>query len=260
MAFIEASAGTRYIANQNFSAWFVPTSGFANWASPTVAEINAGVNLTLGMETSTYSFGTQASTQVTSHSFAQTASTQVRGFPQFGGDITFYYPKVIGDTSNLYATLLTLFQTQWTSGYIVIRVDGAETSSAAAIVAGDLISIYKVKTDAYKDATAGENPYTYTITFLPQGNIATNVPVKTTADVVVVSPSTATVAVGALAKLTATVNGRTLTYGGVQWSSSAPSVATVSDSGIVQRIVATTSVTITATYAASGVTATATIS
>lgn len=248
--------GTKYQANENVTFWFVPSNGFANWASPTVAEVNAGTNITDAVTTDNYDFGAQASNQIDSRSFNQAASAQSRGFAQFGGTVGFYYPRDFADTSNLYQQVYTLLKTQGTTGYLVVRVDGTKVGETAAD--GDIVSVYRVMTDGWSKTIDGENPFQYQITFLPQGDIAVKTVVRTGAAVVVVTPATAAVAAGEHVQLSATVQGRVQTFGGVRWTTSDPTFATVSSAGTVTGVAAGTA-TITATFVATGATATSTV-
>ena len=59
--------------------WALP--GFAsNWKKPTVAEMNATLDITDSVAWANYSFGNQASNQVSDPSIADTGNVQSRGF------------------------------------------------------------------------------------------------------------------------------------------------------------------------------------
>lgn len=253
---IRKIAGTRYQPARNVSFWWVQPNGFANFASPTVAELNAGLNITDSVTVDGFDFGAQASNQIESRSFNQSSSARVRGFAQFGGTMSLYYPRTTTDTSNGYATTFTALKAPRTLGYLVVRVDGARTNVLAQD--GDLVSVFKVMTDGYAKTVDGENPFTYQITFLPQGDVAVKTVVRTAAATVTVAPATASVASGATVQLSSTVQGRNLTFGGVRWSTSDATKATVSAAGVVTGVAAGTA-TITATFMATGATATSTI-
>lgn len=251
--------GTKYQPAKNVSFWWVLPNGFANWQSPTVAELNAALNINDAVTADTFDFGAQASNQIDSRSFNQAASAQSRGFAQFGGTIGFYYPRNPADTSNKYQQVYTAMKTPGTLGYLVVRVDGTRATTNGELAAdGDVVSVYKVLTDGWSKTIDGENPFTYQITFLPQGDVKVKTIVRATTATVAVTPTTATVAAGANTKLAATVNGRNFTFGGVQWSTSDPTKATVSSAGLVTGVASGTA-TITATFTATGATSTSTI-
>lgn len=257
---IRKSNGTKYQANRNISVWWVPANGFANFRNPLASEINAGLNITDSITWDSFDFGAQASNQIDSRSLNQASNAQQRGFAQFGGGVSFYFPRKYDDNSNPYSITYDAMDAQ-TVGYLVMRVDGTFAAGGnTAAAAGDFVSVYRVQPDAWSDSIDGENPYTYTVTFLPQGNVQAYAIVAATASpALTVLPATATVAANATQKLTASVQGRNVTFSGVEWATSNSALATVSNTGLVKRVAAG-SVTITATYPATGVTATATIS
>jgi hypothetical protein len=251
--------GTKYQPAKNVSFWFALPNAFSNFASPTVAELNATLNINDAVTADNFDFGAQASNQIDSRSFNQAASAQSRGFAQFGGTIGFYYPRNPADTSNKYQQVYTAMKTPGTAGYLIVRVDGTRpATNGEAAADGDIVSVYKVLTDGWSKTIDGENPFTYQITFLPQGDVAVKTVVRTAAATVTVTPATASVATGATTQLSSTVQGRNLTFGGVRWSTSDATKATVSAAGVVTGVAAGTA-TITATFMATGATATSTI-
>lgn len=255
----------------SITAWFGLSNAFASPAKPTVAELNACHNITKSMSWENFSFGSQASTQNSDPSVGETGNTQQRGFAQFGGTISFFYPYNYTDSANSLLTTFNLLDVPRTLGYLVIRVDGKKTTSSAGdedkiAVANDLVYVYKVMSDGWTDVNTGENSFKYTITFQPQGDIWIQAVVATT--VTVATP----VAIGATAY---TVGGKTPlgTYytgrqlassagfwngypGWFEWASSNTAVATVDQNGVV-RGVAAGSANITATCPNTGVVSTA---
>ena len=164
---------------------------------------------------------------------------------QFGGGLSFYYLGAFGDASNDYSLTYDALDQPRTRGFLVIRIDGEESSPLANT--GDLVHVFRVMTDGYAESITGEEAFRYTITFLSQGDLAVRTVLGGGS---VVTPSTLTVATGAKSRLSATVGGRTYTNG-VKWTTSNPAKATVSSSGVVTGVAAG-SATITATYEATG--------
>jgi hypothetical protein len=126
-----------------------------------------------------------------------------------------------------------------------MRVDGEQAAAAAAN--GELVHVFKVLTDGYAESIVGEEAFRYTITFLPQGDLAVRTVVGGTTPVIA---STLAISVGDSEPLSATVGGRVYTNG-VAWSSSDPTKASVSSAGVVTGVAAG-SATISATYEATG--------
>lgn len=258
---------TRLISTGNIRAyWYLP-SAFANWQRPTVAELNAGLNITDAISWNDFSFGMSASSANEDPSLAATSKTSDRGAAQYGGSLSFYYPTTYTNGSTN-ATTFAAISVPRTYGYIVLSIDGQlPVGSGAAVysggatqafASGDLLNVYGVETDSYTDVVVGEAAYRYTIKFLPTGNLALFAISGTGADTVVVTPATTskTVAGGPFV-LTATVNGRSYERG-LTWSTSDATKATVSGNGVVTPIAAGT-VTITGFYPASAVSATSVV-
>ncbi len=255
------------------SVWFALPNYAANPANPTVAELNATANVTESVAWENFSFGAQSSNQTSDPSFYDVGNTQSRGFAQFGGTISFYYPNNYTDTSNRNLTTFLALKAPLTLGYIIIRSDGKKTTGGVgdadkAAIANDFVSIYKVISDGWSDVNTGENAFKYTITFQPQGNLWVDAIVATA--VTVVTP----VAIGTPNYVSATkgktplgtyLTGRQLAAvtnfwngypGRFTWSSSAPAIATVDKNGVVTAQSAG-SANIIATDPVSGVASTA---
>lgn len=225
--------------------WYA-SNAFANFSSPTVAELNAGLNISSAVSWNNYSFKRGASTTTSDPSLADAAEVKDRGIINFGGAMSFYFPGPNSTSSDVYTQAFNLFNQPRVFGFIVVRIDGNKAYNTA-YAAGDIVSVYQVETDSQMNMITGESAFMYGVNFLGQGAAAMDTVVKATTNAVVVSPPTSTLVHGTgKTRLSATVNGRVYTNG-VTWTSSAPAVATVSDAGVVQALTAG-SATITATF------------
>jgi hypothetical protein len=233
-------------ASGNIRVWWALPNAFANWQAPTAAEINACLDVSDSVSWNDFGFGIQASNTIDDPAITAIGKVSDRGAAQFGGTISFYYPRTFDDASNAYSLTYDALDQPRTVGYVVWRMDGEEAAATAAN--GEMVSVAKVMTDGYAESIVGEEAFRYTVTFLSQGDLAVRTVVGGTTPVV--TPSTLTLAAGASSRLAATVGGRTYTNG-VQWSSSDPSAVTVSSAGVVTAITTGTA-TITATYEATG--------
>lgn len=230
--------------------WTLPNA-FANWEAPTVAELNAALNISKATSWNDFDFGVQASNTIDDPSLADMGNVQDRGAAQYGGGMSFYYPADYDDNTNIYSLTLDAVSVPRTLGYIVLRIDG-EKSTTLPFANGDYIHVFEVLTDGEQNVITGEEAFRYTINFLQQGNLAIYTVARTATVTVEVTPATLALGVGDAQRLDANVNGREYTNG-VVWSSSDSDVATVSNAGVVVGVTAGTA-TITATFAATGAT------
>ena len=232
----------------NIRVWWALPNAFSNFAAPTATEINACLDVSDSISWNDFDFGLQASNTIDDPAITAIGKVSDRGAEQFGGGVSFYYPGAFGDASNDYSNTYDVMDQPRTPGFLVVRVDGDKTATPLA-VNGQMVSVYKVMTDGYAEVITGEEAFRYTVTFLPQGDLAVRTVVGGTTPV---TASTLAVAVGASEPLTATIGGRNYTNG-VKWTTSDATKASVSSAGIVTGVAAG-SATITATYEATGLT------
>lgn len=256
----------RLPASGNVMVRWHAAGAFADVDKPTAAEVNAGLKLGIAASWNDFDFGFQASTTNQDPALASKSNVSDRGAQQYGGSISFYYPRTFEDDSNNYSLVEEALRDPRTVGYISIQLDGELSESNVATYTGgltqtatdgDLVSLYKVMTAGYTDVITGEQAFRYTISFLPQGESRSYVVIGA-ASTVVVTPSASSISDGDIVALNATLNGRQYTRG-VRWTTSDPALATVSQNGIVTAIAAG-SATITATYNGATDTYVATIS
>lgn len=235
--------------------WALP--GFAaNWKKPTVAEVNATLDVTDSVAWANYAFGTQASNQVADPSIADVGNVQSRGFAQFGGTISFFYPRVYNNAADANSNTFEALDQPGTIGYVLIRADGIVTPAGGRLaIAGDFWHIYKVISDGWSDVNTGEEGFKYTITFQPQGDLWSNANVNTAVTIVATITGGNAFTVGQKKPTVAYLTGRqvhTEGYpGAFAWTSSDSTKATVDANGVVKGIAAG-SANITATWVASG--------
>lgn len=257
----------RYPISGNIRIWFVPENGIANPEAPTAAEIAAGLDISDAVSWNDKDFGVQASNTTNDPAITAKGNVSDRGAAQYGGGLSLYYPKDRTDTSSVYVLTENALGKPGTRGYLVKRVDGVELSATAgtaahpgtAIAAGDFVEVFKVETAGYAQAITGEEAFRYTVSFLSKGFVKTYAVVRESATAVapVLTPTTVSGTAGTISRITATLIGRPYT-GGLEWSSSAPDIATVSANGVV-TLRAVGSATITAVDPATGSSTTATV-
>lgn len=258
-------ANTKILADGNgLTVWFALPGYAADPANPTAAEINASLDITCAIAWEGWSFGAQQSNQNSDPAMCDVGDVQTRGFAQFGGDISFFYPYDYTDASNPLVDVFLALEDQWTEGYIIIRADGVKTTSGQVVadkpaVDGDFVSIYKVLNDASNDNDTGELSYKYSWTFLAQGSLWVNAIVGSATVSTPAPIGTPDYSVGGKTPLSAYFTGRQLasvtgewsgTPSWFDWESSDPSAA-VDRNGVVTGISAGTA-EITATDPVSG--------
>lgn len=240
--------------------WALP--GFAaNWKKPTVAEINATLDVTDSVAWADFSFGTQASNQVSDPAIADVGNVQARGFAQFGGTLSFFYPRAYNNAADANSNTFEALDQPYTLGYILMRADGLITPAGGRLaIAGDFWYVYKVMTDGWADVNTGEVNFKYTITFLPQGDLWSNAYVNTAVTITASVTGGLAFTVGQKKPTVAYLTGRqvhTEGYpGAFSWASSNTAVATVDSNGVIVGVSAG-SANITPTWVASGTSATA---
>lgn len=240
--------------------WYTD-GAFANEYWPTVTELNAGQELEQVVDFENFEAPVQASDDVERNPIGAKATVTRRGAPNYGATYGFDYPGYKADTANaaalVYAALGAINNTVNVPGYLAWSIDGeiGELNQPPIDLSwedGDYVNIIKVTTDAWEDEITGEEDFTYSRTFLKRGLVNTYTVASTATPVLAATIDSGSLAIGDLGFLTATVNGREFTRGAT-WTSSDPTVATVSRNGIVTAVAAG-SATITASLKGSNVT------
>ena len=250
---------TRYPAGGYLTGWLALPNAFANYKAPTAAELNNTANclpISAAISFADTDIAMQASDTTNEPSWADEGNTTERGAAQYGGSISCWYPKNAGDGSD-YANAYDRLERPGTRMYFVTRLDGKDCPVTKPAAAGDLVTVLDIETSSWSDTTEGEDSFRYTVGTLPKGNFASYVVVTDGTAPVVAITGAASVAVGASARLLATVAGRRFTTG-VRWSVDDPTKASVSSLGVVTGISAG-QVEVTATYEPTGTTATQTV-
>lgn len=235
---------TRYPVSGSIRAWWTPLNGFANPKAPTATELAASLDISDAISWNDKDFGAQTSNTVSDPAITAKGNTQNRGAAQYGGSFSFYYPGAFNDNSNLYSLVYDALRLPGTGGYITVRVDGLERAATAGTPAGpgtlpeagDLVSVYRVETSGYAESITGEEAFRYTVSFMPKGEMKVMAVVRASA--VGVAPlvsGPSAVAQGERIILDATLVGRKYTRG-LRWTTSDPSVATVSRNAVVTGV------------------------
>lgn len=228
-------------ASGNIRVWWGATNAFSDYKNPTAAEINACLDISNAISWNDFDFNLSASNQLEDPAITSLGKVFDRGFANWGGTISLYYPESFDDATSEYSLAYDALDAPRTAGYVVMRIDGEESAATAAN--GDFVHVLKVMTDGYAEAITGEEAFRYSVTLLPQGDYAVRTVVG--GGTVVVSPATLASTAGDVDEATATWGGRNYTNG-VTWTTSDATKATVSKAGVITSVAAG-SATITAT-------------
>lgn len=239
-------------ANQNVTVAIGPANAVQNVAVPTVAELNALRPASQSISWNDFDFGIQASESVNDPSLADVSNFTDFGAANYGGAISFYYPKNYDDVSNPHSLVYNLTEKPGTFLIVAIRIDGQKKTSVP-FAAGDRVHVFLVQTDSESNSLSGADAQRRTVGLLQQSvfSVYTIVGPHT----LVASPTalTRTVAQGA-GRIKVTVAGRDYTNA-LSYSSSDPSVLSIGPGGVYKPLKAG-SATITARDEDAGTTTT----
>ena len=154
----------------NTTIWWVPLAGIANPATPTIAEINAGTNISCAIVTG-YTLGATGSDTDDSKSICDDSNVQTPTFDNYEASLTFFRSDLTAVTA-IYVTAFNLFKVPRVEGYLVSR-HGKKSDQVAA--ANDIVSVFRVISDSPADVEGdGGSAIQFTVPFLPQGVMTLN--------------------------------------------------------------------------------------
>lgn len=226
---------------------WVPTAGVVNPQFPTVAELNAGVDLSAAIAWEDYEIGMQGSDDIEDRAITDLGNAISRGTANYGATLDFFRDKNNTDATSIYRTAFETFRTNRVSGYLITRV--SEKVATAAWAAGDNISVFKLMAVTSVDVTSGDTSTKFQVNFLPQG-VAHPYTMVAGAGAITVA-ATLSVAVGASRLLTPTLASKSI-RSRATYTSADTTKATVSNHGVVTGVASTGAgtVTITTSYGA----------
>lgn len=154
----------------NTTIWWIPLGGVVNPAAPTVAEINAGTNISCAIVTG-FTLGATDSDTDDSKSICDDANVVTPTFDNYEANLSFFRSDLVAVTA-VYDTAFNLFKVDRVEGYLVVRHGKVSTAVAAT---GDIVSLYRVISDSPSDVEGdGGAPIQFTVPFLPQGVMTLN--------------------------------------------------------------------------------------
>lgn len=157
----------------NTTIWWVPLAGIANYTAPTVAELTAGTNISAAIVTG-YTLAATDSDTDDSKTITDEGNVQTPTFGNYEANLSFFR-DAIGDTPTIFTTAIALFTAGRVEGWLVSR-HGFKSNTAP--LAAQLVSVFRVTSDFHQTVEGdGGAPIQLTVPFLPQGQMALNVPI-----------------------------------------------------------------------------------
>lgn len=220
----------------------------AQAAAPSADILNsaAAVQLNPALAWQDFALGATSSDDTDDRGIDDPGNAVGRGFANFEATLSFFRDANDEDQTSDYVKAFETFRTPRTRGYLVMRV--AEKRSTAPWAPGDRVSVFRFIADAIRDETEGDDSVKFTVSYLPQGILHPYTQVSGPGLALDVT-ETVSVAVGEFDVLDVTLgafDARAVS----RFSSSNPSVATVTPNGVVKGLSAGSAV-ITTTNPAS---------
>lgn len=232
-------ADKKAFADGFVDVWVIRQNQLTDPSAPLVTEVNAnGVNVSnaLAWDGTTWPTNTE-SNDTDDRSIKDRGNATTRGYAQYEANLNFFFPKTLTDNTTDYGKAYQFFRdaADRIPVYVITRILQTPANQITPLVAGDLISVFKLGTDAFITDTEGEDSYKYSINFLPQGGVwpytQAVAAIKTAITVTGTGPTT----VGQKKALRASLNGKRMTNQ-VTWTSSNPAVASVSQNGVITAV------------------------
>lgn len=116
-----------------------------------------------------WGFGVEASETSNDPSFADESTYEEFSAKNYGGEISFYYPKEYDDNSNNHSLVYDQTDTPHTAIDVVVRIDG-DTRTNEPAADGDLVHVFRTLTDSEGNVLTQPDAYRRTVGFLNQGD------------------------------------------------------------------------------------------
>jgi hypothetical protein len=177
---LRSVVGTKSQSNGKINVYWVPIEDITGtedeWVeAPSVEDIEAGIELTLGIAWDSYELGSTDSNKIDDRGIIDTGSVQERGFAQFSGSLMFFR-GITSETSGAYYEAYEAFKAAADGtrpvGFLVTRIGVPQTTALAAT---QKVNAFKFIADAFMDNTEGEDSVKFMVNFAPQGKLGVNV-------------------------------------------------------------------------------------
>lgn len=242
MAFTGANY-ERLKSDKNVTMALAPTggaTGVVNVFVPTETELVYGgsravLNASPAISWNDFDYGIQESERTSDPSLADDSTFEDFGQQNYGGGISFFYPKFYNDASSDLSNVYDVTEHEWTLMDVIERIDGAKPNTTA-IETGDFVHVARTITDGEANTLTGADALRRTIQFLSQGSIAVYTVVGPHVLTAVVPATTPWVA-GNKARLRVTISDRDVTnMDTISFQTSDPTVVVISSDGTYEVV------------------------
>lgn len=161
--------GNKVLSNQRVTVLAGLSSGIANWANPSLANLQALTNVSGAVNWNSFDVNLQASELQDDRTLTDGAGAQSRGFTNFGGPIELVHPRP-DDLASIFRTAYNIFSTPRVELVVAIRYGKLNSVAPAA---GDKWTIFRVLTDATSFG-AGDVSRFYTVNLVARDDVLVN--------------------------------------------------------------------------------------
>lgn len=152
--------------NPRTTLWVIPETGIVDPNEPTVAEINAGENISCAVVRG-YTLNPTASDTDDSASICDTGNVATRLYDNYEGELTLFRDEDSSDATSVYNIAWDLFREPDQRVWIARRVGKRNDEPATAT---DVVELFLFSNDRTRSVDGGDaGPVQFTVPLLPQG-------------------------------------------------------------------------------------------
>ena len=151
----------------NTTIVWIPKSGVVNPLTPTITELNAGVNISCAIVRG-YTLNPTSSDTDNTSSICDEGNVDNRTYANYEGNITFFRDANINDNVSVFNKAWALFRIAGASGYLYRRLG---KKSTAIFAVADEVEGFLFESDYPQTIDGGDSggPIQFTVPFLQQG-------------------------------------------------------------------------------------------
>lgn len=156
---------------------WIPVAGLTGLPALSAAQLNAGKNISAAIVTG-YTLGATDSDVDTSRTIVDEGSVETQTTENYEATLSAYRDPIgtgtqaAPENATAFTEFYRMFKTPYAEGYLVSRHGKKATEP---YVAGDVVSVFRVKNDQLKEMEGDDNgPMQIQVEFFPQGEMVLN--------------------------------------------------------------------------------------